>query len=187
VHNIDHLQELCYIYHKRNLLGKERDRLRHKHRYLQDVKRALQVRNNYEHSELADKMKRFQGSEAEKKALIESYLLGCPLPRKYKDLSLSQMNLMLLESEAKVALIKAKVMKHTHKYSKRVSFLSKELEASPRYVCGIVRSITFLDLPDQEDIDDVDSFRRTLSSSEIEELHNKYAGNKEVEKMLRIK
>lgn len=190
------VEELCYIYHKRNLLGQRRDILRQKYKYLQDVKRIIQVKDNFKNSETFHKLKNtvFYNSltTGANKADIEaearnSYLLENPLPKKFKDTTLSEMNLMLLEAEKLVVESKIDVMTHTNRYDTQLKKIN--LTFSPQYVCGIVKNIVI------EEIVNVfyegkfnSSFTRTkrvLTESDIKKYHDEYLANKEIDKMLR--
>lgn len=181
------MKELCFIYHKRNMLGRERDSLRHKYRYLQDIKRALQVRDNYESSELYTRTRRSlnvphgkvqgDGNVAILAAARIQYLKDNPITKRFKETSLTQMNMMLLEAEAKVCKIKLKVMQHTKKYEKRIRELAPVQEHfGPRYICGLVRSLGFFDKETDE--------WTYVGAKDMERYHNELMANKAIDKML---
>lgn len=176
--NQEHINELGYIYHQRNVLGKERDSIRHKHRYLQDVKRALKARKD-PMSLWQTFMKGPTATADEWNNFLSQYRLDNPLPKKFKDISLSEMNMLLLESEAKLATIKLKIMKHTKKYDKRVKFLSEKLSTRIQYSCGIVIGI-YLGEQSNGSLSN-----KRLSQSDLKRHHDEYLANKAIEKMLK--
>lgn len=189
--DIELINELCYIYHQRNLLGKERDKLRQKYKYLQDIKRIIQVKDNFKCSETFHKLKNtvFYNSlttgatktdiEAEAR---NSYLKENPLPKKFTDTTLSQINLMLLEAEKLVVESKINTMNHTNKYEKRLKFI--DIGYSPQYVCGLVKNIT-LSKVHRLSHNETNTITRVLTESDINKYHDEYLANKEIDKMLR--
>ncbi len=182
------MKELCYIYHQRNMLGRERDSLRHKYRYLQDIKRSMQVRDNFESSDLYKRTRKTfnlgynqildEGHRATLATTRLIYLDKNPVPKRFKDTRLSEINMMLLEAEAKVCKIKVKVMKHTKKYEKRIKELAPTPEHfTPRYMCGIVRSLGFYNT-------EIDEWF-TITANDMKRYHDECLADRAIDKMLR--
>lgn len=188
----EQLQELCHIYYKRNQLGLKRNSKRHKYRYLQDVKRSLQVRDNYKSSELYRRILRKQlvpggtietlANEAELANARLKYLKDNPIPKRFKDTKLVEINMMLLEAEAAVCKVKVEVMKHTHKYDKKLKTLLKD-RWSPTYVCGQVSNIIIYS--EQVDEDGDREPTEWIHSQEFKRYSQEFLANKAVDKMLR--
>ena len=137
------VKELAYIYHKRNMLGRERDRLRFKLKYLNDIRNSKQVKTNFEASPLFKRWSNYYASQniplSEKLKWMaqekENYLKRYPIPKRYQGISLTEMHLQILEMEKKVLDSKIKIMKHTKKYDKRIKVLTKGIEFNPIYRC----------------------------------------------------
>lgn len=172
------IREIAYIYHIRNMLGRERDRLRHKLNYLRDIKNSKQAKDNFESSALWRRIK--QQHKMPDPELITAerarYLKDNPIPRRFSDIKLSELNIMLLEAERKVVDIKIKVMKHTRKYDKRLKELSEVATHTPRYVCGLVQMLSFLD-------DEVGFVR--VNMDDMKRYHDEFLAEKAIDKMLK--
>lgn len=110
------INEICYIYCQRNSLGKERDKMRYKLKYLLDIKRAIKA----------------DGKDTRN-----------PIPRTFRDTTKSQINLIILEAQRSVLSTKISVMKHTSKYQKRLSILINETNCHPVYSMGLVANLNW--------------------------------------------
>ncbi len=176
------IKEIAYIYHLRNLLGRERDRLRHKLKYLRDIKNSKQVKENFEHSSM---FKAYRHSTIDLKQLAvnrEEYLKRNPVPKTFKDVTLSALNIKILEAERKVVDIKIRVMKHTKKYDKRLKELSKIISPHPKYVCGIVTSLSF---KKESVVDQFDDPYIRISMDDMKKYHDEFLANKAIDNMLK--
>lgn len=197
--NKNALLEVCYIYHKRNLLARERDRVRHKYRYLLDIKRFMRYHNPSEDSEVkrsrrliaraTPNIDRNRGRddvinndwikvlrEAElnlnnRLQTLTELAIRNPVPKKWLKISKSELNLRILEAEAATARSKIDIMKHTKKYANRLKKLSETVDYSPQYVCGVVRGL-------------VRQHGNYITESDIKNMHDEYLAELAIEKML---
>lgn len=176
------IQEIGYIYHLRNIIGHERDRLRHKLRYLQQIKNSMQVRDNFEASHYYKRLHNVAASQIpsldEAKSKRKEYLKNYPIPKKFKDISLSELNFLILEAERKVLDLKIKTMKHTKKYANRLDFLRKMVRFLPHYSCGIVKRIS---------VAKEETFKNFsyLEIYDLKKLHDNFLAEKAIDKMLK--
>lgn len=133
------INEFCHIYRLRIDLTDKKNSLRYKYNYLLDVKRAIQVRKNLKSSEFF-KVIKHMGPDAQARA-IDNYKFNNPVPKKYKDTSLCEIRMLILEAQRNVLNAKMEIMEHTKKYQDRLAELSDKLKMAPRYVHGAVRCI----------------------------------------------
>lgn len=193
------LKEICYIYHQRNLLARERDKTRHKYRYLLDIKRFMYYHNPSEDSDV----KRARSLIARAQSNISKYrahddkinnewikvlkdtrlkldsrlktltelAAKNPIPKKWLKISKSELNLLILEADAATTQSKIDIMKHTKKYANRLKKLGTHCLYSPKYVCGVVRGLTI----------NCDTF---ITESDMKQKHDEYLADLAIEKML---
>lgn len=161
------IDEICYIYNIRNELAANRDRLRHKLRYLQAIKRSIQVRDNPNLDEPLSYRK--------------EYLAKYPIPKSRKSTTLKDINAEVLKMEGDLCYAKVAIMKHTKRYSKKTKELAKKVHYSPKYVCGVVVSINIYSKHDEQGTPMNVVF---IGKKEMKSRADQFNLNKAIDKML---
>lgn len=95
-----------------------------------------------------------------------------PISGKWKDVSKSDLNMLILEADALTTKLKIDIMKHTKANAKRLKELNILCAISPKYVCGVVSSLRVL------------NSNKIIHGTEMKQLHNEYLADLAIETML---
>lgn len=177
---LQHLQQICHIYSLRSDLDKRRNSLRHKCRYLQKIKRIIQIRDNFLSSSLYGRCARTLSGYDTSLLVRAEYLKNNPLPKRFKDVSLSEINLLLLRAQRDLVDVRIKIMKHTHKYSKQLIKLCRN-NWTPVYRCGTVIYIAFFWSGSKSNVPP----DLIVQASDFKRYGDEFLANKEIDKILR--
>ena len=104
---------------------------------------------------------------------------GQKVPKKYREMTKMDVRVLILEAQSKLCDVKAKIMRHTNKYDKKVKKLIESTQFSPvyrygklKYLCGYVPPGTAYGSAPIIDLD------------QIKVRHDRFLMDKEMEKML---